>query len=113
MIARKKKLFGICLVMIFISCHESQTKALSQDDWQKISLTPHNSKLIEGAMPLVLQKDYIICLGQNQNNGSVIFKIDLVLLWQVTLNNSYHRRFGENHQMKKDFSSSVQLLKRR
>ena len=37
----------------------------------------------------------------------------LVLLWQVTLNNSYHRRFGENHQMKKDFSSSVQLLKRR
>lgn len=85
MIARKKKLFGICLVMIFISCHESQTKALSQDDWQKISLTPHNSKLIEGAMPLVLQKDYIICLGQNQNNGSVIFKIDLATgkkLWE-------------------------------
>jgi len=57
--------------------------------------------------------DKMSVLPKPKNFDTLFFVQSLILLWQVTLNNSYHRRFGENHQMKKDFSSSVQLLKRR
>lgn len=72
-----KKIPTIFFLVFTFSCQESQSNIIVSQDWSKFVLTPSNKLLVDGSMPLILTKDYLICLGQTDNDGSVVYKIDI------------------------------------
>lgn len=72
-----KKIFAVFFLICSFACNKSQSNTIPSEEWYKVALTPSNKILIDGSMPLILTKEYLICLGQNENDGSVVYKIDI------------------------------------